>query len=73
MEDGCRPECTQAKCRLDGSQELRGGYHGVKARQPGAQSAMWLQMSEEVGASLVYLHQVKHMGVGYADGRSSAL
>ena len=31
---------------------------------------MWLQMGEDEGAALVYFHQVKHMWVGYADGRS---
>ena len=31
---------------------------------------MWLQMGEHDGAPLVYFHQVKHMWVGYADGRS---
>ena len=31
---------------------------------------MWLQMGEDVGAPLVYFHQVKHMWVAYADGRS---
>ena len=31
---------------------------------------MWLQMGEDDGAPLVYFHQVKHMWVGYADGRS---
>ena len=31
---------------------------------------MWLQMGEEEGAPLVYFHQVKHMWVTYADGRS---
>ena len=31
---------------------------------------MWLQIWEDDGAPLVYFHQVKHMWVGYADGRS---
>ena len=31
---------------------------------------MWLQMGEDEGAPLVYFHEVKHMWVGYADGRS---
>ena len=31
---------------------------------------MWLQMGEEGGAPLMYLHQVKHIWVGYADGWS---
>ena len=31
---------------------------------------MWLQMAEEEGAPLVYFHQVTHMWVGYAEGRS---
>ena len=31
---------------------------------------MWLQMGEDEGAPLVYFHQVKHIWVGYADGRS---
>ena len=37
VDDRCRPECTQARClcRLDGPQELRGGYHGIKMQQPG--------------------------------------
>ena len=30
-------------------------------------------MGEEKGALLVYLHQVKHMWVGYADGRSGTV
>ena len=34
---------------------------------------MWLQMGEDDGAPLVYFHQVKHMAVGYADGRSGAV
>ena len=34
---------------------------------------MWLQMGEDDGAPLVYFHQVKHMWVGYADGRSGAV
>ena len=31
---------------------------------------MWLQMGEDDGAPLAYFHQVKHLWVGYADGRS---
>ena len=31
---------------------------------------MWLQMGDDEGVPLVYFHQVKHMWVGYADGRS---
>ena len=31
---------------------------------------MWLQMGEDDGALLVYFHQVKHIWLGYADGRS---
>ena len=34
---------------------------------------MWLRMGKDDGASLVYFHQVKHMCVGYADGRSGAV
>ena len=34
---------------------------------------MWLLMGEEEGAPLVYFHQVKHMWVGYADGRSGTV
>ena len=34
---------------------------------------MWLQMREDEGALLVYFHQVKHMWVGYADGRSGTV
>ena len=34
---------------------------------------MWLQMGEEEGAPLLYFHQVKHMWVGYTDGRSGTL
>ena len=34
---------------------------------------MWLQMGEEEGAPLVYFHPVKHMWVGYADGRSETV
>ena len=68
----CRPECTQARflCRLDGPQELRGGHHGIKVRQPWTQGPRWLQIREEEGAPLVYFHQVKHMWVGYVDGWS---
>ena len=33
---------------------------------------MWLQMGDEEGAPLVYLHRVKHMWVGYTDGLSGA-
>ena len=34
---------------------------------------MWLQMEEDEGALLVYLQQVKHMWVGFADRRNGAL
>ena len=36
MEDNCRPECTLARClcRLDVPQEPKGGYHGIRVRQP---------------------------------------
>ena len=36
VEDKCRPECTLARylCRLDGPQEPKGGYHGIRVRQP---------------------------------------
>ena len=34
---------------------------------------MWLQMGEDDGVPLVYFHQVKHMWVGYANGRSRAV
>ena len=72
VEDRCKPECTQARClcRLDAPQELRGGCYGIKVRQTRRQRPLWLQMGEEDGAPLVYFHQVKHMRVGYADGRS---
>ena len=72
VEDKCRPECTLARClcRLDGPQEPKGGDHGIRVRQPSRQGPMWLQMGEEGGAPLLYFHQVKHMCVGYADGRS---
>ena len=75
MEDKCRPECTLARClrRLDGPQEPKGGYHGIGVWQPRRQGPMWLQMGEEEGAPLVYFHQVKHMWVGYADGRSGTV
>ena len=75
LEDKCRPECTLARClcRLDGPQEPKGGYHGIRVRQPRRQGPMWLQMKEDEGAPLVYFHQVKHMWVGYADGRSGAV
>ena len=71
VEDKCRPERTLARClcRLDGPQEPKGGYHGIRVRQPRRQGPIWLQMGEDEGAPLVYLHQVKHMWVGYADGR----
>ena len=70
-----RPECTLARClcRLDGPQEPKGGYHGIRVRQPRKQGPMWLQMAEDDGAPLVYFHQVKHMWVGYADGQSGAV
>ena len=75
VEDKCRPECTLARClcRLDGPQEPKGGYHGIRVRQPSRQWPMWPQMGEDDGAPLVYFHQVKHMWVGYADGRSRAV
>ena len=75
VEDKCRPECTLARClcRLDGPQEPKGGYHGIRVRQPRRQGPMCLQMGEEEGAPLVYFHQVKHMWVGYADGRSGTV
>ena len=55
VEDKCRPKCTLARClcRLDGPQEPRGGYHGIRVRQPGRQGPMWLQMGEDDGAPLV--------------------
>ena len=75
VEDRCRPECTQARClcRLDEPQEPKEGYHGIRVRQPRRQGPMWLQMGKEEGAPLVYFHQVKHMWVGYADGRSGTV
>ena len=75
VEENCRPECTLARClcRLDGPQEPKGGYHGIRVRQPRRQGPMWLQMGEDDGAPLVYFHQVKHMWVEYADGRSGAV
>ena len=74
-EDKCRPECTLARClcRLDGPQEPKGGYHGIRVRQPRRQGPMWLQMGEDEGAPLVYFHQVQHMWVGYAHGRSGTV
>ena len=70
VEDRCRPACTQARClcRLDGVQELKGGYHGIQVRQPRRQGPMWLQMEGEKEAPLVHFDQVKHMWVRYADG-----
>ena len=70
-EDKCRPECTLARClcRLDGPQEPKGGYHGIRVRQARQQGPMWLQMAEDEGAPLVYFHQVKQVWVGYADSR----
>ena len=75
VEDKCRPECTLARClcRLDEPQEPKGGYHGIRVRQPRRQGPMWLQMGEDEGAPLVYFHQIKHMWVGYADGRSGTV
>ena len=75
FEDKCRPECTLARCmcRLDGPQEPKGGYHGIRVRQPRRQVPIWLQMGEDDGAPLVHFHQVKQMWVGYADGRSGAV
>ena len=70
--DMCRPECTQARClcRLDGPHKLRGGYHGIKVQQPRGQGRHLLKMGGEDGAPLVYFRQVKHMWVGYVDGRN---
>ena len=75
VEDKFRTECTLARClcRLDGPQEPKGGYHGIRVRQPWRQGPMWLQMGEDDGAPLVYFHQVKHMCVGYADGWSGTV
>ena len=75
VEDKCRPECAPASClcRLDGPQEPKGGYHGIRVRQPRRQGPMWLQIGEDDGAPLVYFHQVKHLWVGYADGRSGTV
>ena len=72
VEDKCRPECTLARClcRLDGPQEPKGGYYGIRVRQPGRQVPMWLHMGEDDGMPLVYFYQVKHIWLGYADGRS---
>ena len=72
VEDKCRPEYTIARClcRLDGPQEPKGGYHGIRVRQPRGQGPMWLQMGEDDGAPMVYFHQVKHMCGGFADCRS---
>ena len=54
-EDKCRPECTLARClcRLDVPQESKGGYYGIRARQPRRQGPMWLQMVVDDGAPLV--------------------
>ena len=48
VEDKCRPECTLARClcRLEGPQEPKGGYHGIRVWQPRRQGPMWLQMRE---------------------------
>ena len=75
VEDKCRPECTLARClcRLDWRQEPKGGYHAIRVRQPRRQGPMWLHMGKDDGAALVYFQQVKHMWVGYADGRSGAV
>ena len=75
LEDKCRPECTLAGClcRLDGPQEPKGGYRGIRVQQPRRQGPMWLQMGEEDAAPLVYFHKVKHMWVRYADGRRGAV
>ena len=75
VEDKCRPECTLARClcRLNGPQGPKGGYHGIRVRQPRTQAPMWLQMGKDDGALQVYFHQVKHMWVAYADGRSRGL
>ena len=54
-------------------QEPKGGYHGIRVQQPRRQGPMWLQMAEDEGAPLVYLHQVKDVWVGYADGRSGTV
>ena len=75
VEDKWRPECTLARClcRLDGPQEPKGGYHGIRVRQPRRQVPMWLRMGEDDGAPLVYFHQVKHMWPKYAEGRRGAM
>ena len=75
VEDKCRPECTLARClcRLDAPQEPKEGKHGIRVRQPRRRGPMWLQMGEDEGAPLVYFHQVKHMWVGNADGRSGTV
>ena len=43
---------------------LAGDRHGSK------KGPTWLQMGEDDRAAPLYFHQVKHMWVGYADGRS---
>ena len=75
VEDRCTPECTRARClcRLDGPQEPKGGYNGIRVRQLRRQGPMWLRMGEDDRGPLVYFHQVKHMWPGYADGRSGAV
>ena len=75
VEVRCRPQCTLAMClcSLDGPQEPKGGYQGIRVRQPRRQGPMWLQMGEEDVAPLLYFHQVKHMWVGYAPGWSGAV
>ena len=75
VEDKCRPECTPAGClcSLDGPQKHKGRYHGIRVQQPRRQGPISLQMAEDDGAPLVYFHQVKHMFMGYADGRSGAV
>ena len=75
VEDKCRPECTLVRylCRLHKQQEPKDRYHRIRVRQPRKQGPMLLQMKEDDGAPLVYFHQVKHMWVGYADGRSRAV
>ena len=49
VEDKCRGECTLARClcRLEGPQDMNGGYHGIKVRQPRRQGPIPLQMEEE--------------------------
>ena len=69
VEDKCRPECKLARClcRLDGPQEPKGGYHGIRVRQP-SRVIQW--MAEPTCREP--LHAEVYVGRGKADGEYAA-